>query len=809
MTFTQVLVDGWATFLAHVEKPAWLVAIPILIFLLFLILRHDFVKLAEDRATKWMRRRQQIAILLFRSLAIIALVLAIASPFMERQRTVSGDPFLKILADNSQSMNLYPSNTADNLKARLEQAINVEMHSIASGTSSPLGDSILNTVREGDNVVLVTDGQATSGASLGDVALFAVTHNITFNAITLVTNDDDGWIKIDGPDKTVANVDNTFTVTVAWASKAKKPISASLLIDGKLKQEFTEPGVYTITEKFSEGFHRLEARITETDKVPENNIYYKTIKVVQKPKIALWSQVTNSPIENLLRQVYDVTTTSTLPLDLEPYYAVVTNDLYGSSISDDDVTRLGDYLQDGNGLVAVGGQGSYDKGAYKSSFFETLLPVVVGTPGKEAGDVNIVVLIDASLSVSSDEGGGIFSSKQLALDIIRQMSPNVKLGITAFRNIAFTVSPMGYKSDLIGLENKLAAIYGSGSSKMHLGIAQSIDLLKGTHGSKNIIIISDGMLFPNDQQAAKDAVLMARKNGIKVYTVGVAVGDATFVADRVDEDVMKSLAALSGGVYFKASDRSRFTLLFGDVKKPEAEKAQEWGVNVLDSNHFITDGIETNATIFGFNAVAPKTTGRTLVVTSTGEPILTTWRLGLGRVAAYSTDDGSAWAGEMLSSANSKLLIRSMNWVNGDPDRKRSNFVDIKDTRVNEPTELTIKAATQPTAQGIGFFKIRPDTYQADITPKETGFHEILGATYAANYPAESGPLGMSKELEQLVRGTGGQFYAADAADQLVQFAQSHAVKEMKVKDYFRWHLAVIAAILFLIEVFLRRMMRR
>ncbi|MBI4150600.1 VWA domain-containing protein, partial [Candidatus Woesearchaeota archaeon] len=536
-----------------------------------------------------------------------------------------------------------------------------------------------------------------------------------------------------------------------------------------------------------------------------------TIKVVPKPKVALWTAASNSPIEQLLRQVYDVTSTSSLPLDLEPYYAVVTNDVISTAMTDDDITRLSDYVQDGNGLVAVGGQASYDKGGYQHSYFETLLPVVVGTPGKEEGDVNIVLLLDASMSVSSDEGGGIKSSRNLALSVLDQMSPEVKVGITAFRNIAYDVVPISYKYELVGVEDKLAAMYGAGSSKMHLGILRSIDMLKNTHGSKNIIVISDGILFPNDQQAARDAALLARKSGIKIYTVGVAVGNAAFVAERTDEDLMKGLAALSGGIYFRADATSKFNLLFGDVKKPEKEPQAEpqWAVSVLDSSHFITEGLETNATIYGFNAVAPKTTGRTLVVTSSGEPIITTWNLGLGRVAAYSTDDGSSWAGQLLSSGNSKLLIRMMNWVNGDPDRKRSDFVDVKDTRINEATELTIKAAKQPTASGLAFYKIRPETYQAEVVPKETGFHSILGATYAANYPAEYGPLGVSKELELLVGQTGGKFFASSEADQMVEFAKSHVVKDVRAKDYFRWHLAVIAASLFLVEIFLRRMMRR
>ncbi|HSU73167.1 MAG TPA: VWA domain-containing protein [Candidatus Binatia bacterium] len=799
----------FAVFYQHLEHPRLLLLVPILILLTFWLLRRDFVRLAEDPSMRRMRRRQQWMMLLTRTLIITALVLALASPYVERQKNVNTDPYLKILYDSSQSMSVYPEKLADNLKAQLEGAIDVELHNIAAGATSAIGDGILNAIKDGDNVVLVTDGQANTGSSLGDVALFAANHNITFNAVTLHPQQDDAWVLVNGPDKTVANVDNTFQVNTGWASGEHNGITLTVTVDGTQVLD-TNDGeqTHTFSRSFNEGYHRIEARIGD-DANNANNIYYKTVKVVPKPKVLLWSTVPSAPLEQLLNQIYDITRSADLPAELEPYYSVVTNDLMNSEISDDDVARLGEYIEDGNGLFVAGGTGSYDKGGYQNSYFESLLPVVVGTPGKEAGDVNVVVLIDASLSSSSEEGGGISISKKLATDILHQMSPNVKVGITAFRNKGFVVAPMGYKADQAGIEDKIAQIYGYASSKMHLGIETSIDLLKGTTGSKNLIIISDGLLFPNDQAAARDAVLLARKSGIKVYTVSAAVGSDDFIANRVDEDMLKGLAQIGGGIYFKARDTSKFNLLFGDVKKPEGPAQTEWSVTILDENHFITENLNVSATIYGFNAVAPKTTGRMLAVTSTGEPLLTVWHLGLGRVVSYSTDDGTSWAAQMLAAGNSRLLVRALNWANGDPDRKRNDLVDIKDTHVNEPAELTITSDKQPVAEGLAFFKVRPNTYQADVTPKEAGFQTILGATYAANYPAELAPLGPSRELQLLVGQTGGTYFDQNDVQGMVKFAKSHATKVVTGKDYYRWELAVLAALTFLIEILLRRLMRR
>ncbi len=37
-----------------------------------------------------------------------------------------------------------------------------------------------------------------------------------------------------------------------------------------------------------------------------------------------------------------------------------------------------------------------------------------------------------------------------------------------------------------------------------------------------------------------------------------------------------------------------------------------------------------------------------------------------------------------------------MNWAIGDPERKSMAFVEAKDTRLNEPAEITVKSNTPP-----------------------------------------------------------------------------------------------------------------
>ncbi|MEM4247495.1 MAG: hypothetical protein QXF14_04195, partial [Candidatus Woesearchaeota archaeon] len=210
-----------------------------------------------------------------------------------------------------------------------------------------------------------------------------------------------------------------------------------------------------------------------------------------------------------------------------------------------------------------------------------------------------------------------------------------------------------------------------------------------------------------------------------------------------------------------------------------------------------------------FNQVVPKTTARLLLTTTTGEPILAVWRVGLGRVAAWSTDDGTEWAGDVLNKINSRIYARMFNWAIGDPDRKAQSFIDAKDTIVNEPTEITVKSETPPEAKGATFYKIDDELYSAAMTPTTVGFHEVSGAVFAANYAREYGGLGFNDELNKIVLSTGGKVFAPDDIDGIVAHTKARARRIVNTKDRLGWPFVLAAVAIFLIEIFIRRLVRR
>lgn len=771
-----------------------LLVIPITIIFFFLI-RRDFVKLKEEPEVARQKKKVRRIMYLTRPLIALLLLLALAKPYYEHEKIVEGDPFVKILVDNSTSMALFEP-VADKLAKELERHLPVEVESIGSNEISDIGDGLLQRITPQESILLISDGNPTTGVQLGDVALVAARINTTVNSIQLNPIHKDTRINIIGPSKALEGVENTFTVLVDQVG-TQEPKHVTITFNNELVfDEVTNKQAIEFTKKLGTGTHKITAKVESEDFFPQNNIFYKTIRVVPKPTIAFVSS-SESPMQTLLKEIYSVVSSTTLPDNLKEVYAVIMNDIPADQ-ADTYTDKLNEYVSDGNGLLVVGGKNSFDFGGYRDSLFETILPSFVSSPGKKEGGIAVVLLIDISGSTGLSYGDGsvLDVQKALAITAYQALKLDNVLAVVAFNTESYTVSEPSFVYEKPNLEDTIARLQLGGGTLIHTGIQRALRILAPLSGSKNIILISDGKT--QAQGTAITATRAAAQQGVKIYTVGVG--------ENTNEEMMTQIADITNGIYFRADDSSRLRILFG---KPDERESNKLGLVVLNKNHFITENLELKGLVYGFNAVVPKTTARLLVTTTTGEPLVTVWRLGLGRVAALSTDDGTNWAGELLNKENSKILTRMTNWAIGDPNRKSKEFVDVSDTRVQERTEVIIKSSQQPNAPGATFYKTDEDVYTASITPTQTGFYEIAGTFFGVNYPAEYAALGENPELKAITASTGGKIFKPEDIEGIIQHTKSRARRAVITKDIFSWPFILGAILLLLTEIFIRRIIRR
>ncbi|MBI4155572.1 VWA domain-containing protein [Candidatus Woesearchaeota archaeon] len=767
-----------------------LLIIPFLILLTLIIISKNFLKYHRSSFTL------KLLVFILRSLTFTLILIAIASPFTQKEKVVEGEPTLKILVDNTSSFELFDATIADTLKDKLKDQIDVELIRIGSKDISNLGDSILNNVKSDESVLLISDGSNNQGADLDDVALFASRSNITINTIKLEPIKDDVGVEITGPSKTTADVDNRFLIKLNKVGKKligslKVSVDGNIILETDLSKE-----TYDIVNKFNQGYHEIKAEIFIEDHFKQNNVFYKTVKVVPKPKIAFLS-FDESPLKTLLKDLYEIEDINDF-IDLDKYTALIVNDVSFSQLNN--IDKLSNFVSSGNGLVVVGGKHSFDYGEYKDSIFENILPVFVARGGKKEGDVNIVILLDISGSTSAYVGEfqTLDVNKALALEAINDLKFDNKLGIIAFNAAGYVVEDISYIHEKKeNLEDKITRLVYGGGTRIDHGIEKALDMLKKTKGSKNIILISDGKTkdIPASYETAQEAV----RQGVVIYTVGV--GPVT------NEEVMTTIADITSGIYFKITERDKLKLLFGENNPTKDQN--KFSVVILNTNHFITQDLAPEASVYGFNQVVPKSTAQLLVTTDLGDPLLTVWRYGLGRVAALSTDDGRLYAGQLLNEKNSKLLTRTLNYAIGDPERKNEKFIDISDSRVNEETIILVRSPEQPVSKDVAFYKTDKNEYTGSKRIDKTGFHSILTATFAVNYESEYANLGYNPQLDAAVKTTNGEFFNAKDIPGIIKAIKSQSKRVENRKVYFRWPFLVLALLLFLLDILVRRIFER
>jgi len=119
-----------------------------------------------------------------------------------------------------------------------------------------------------------------------------------------------------------------------------------------------------------------------------------------------------------------------------------------------------------------------------------------------------------------------------------------------------------------------------------MGIANSINRLRHSKAkSKVIILLTDGV-----NNAGKidplTAAKMAKSFNIKIYTIGIGkegtapypVDDPIFgrhyvrIKTEIDENLLKEIARISGGLYFRATDAYALNQIYAQIDKMEKTK---------------------------------------------------------------------------------------------------------------------------------------------------------------------------------------------------------------------------------------------
>ncbi|MBM3309196.1 MAG: VWA domain-containing protein [Candidatus Altiarchaeales archaeon] len=794
---TSPIVDAINTILRiKLQNPWVMAALPLALILLLMYTRKGGIN------------KRNILFFLSRAILITLLITALASPILRQSKTeVKETPTVRILLDETPSMGIYGNKTgalASRLRAEIISAVNnateasekITVEVFSTGEKTMLGEELYKTIStaEGDSVIiLLSDGNSNQGKNPVDVARQLGKSNTTIYTIAPATGERDILVRnIKGESKVTTPLDYQAEIEIEAPADEKDPVKYKLTAyaDGR---EITSYQVTQNTPRKSTpltfslngiGVHKITAEVTaeENNYFTVNDKMLKTVEVVEKPEILLVTNKTNSPLKTILGELYNLDLSDRIPNNFRDYDILYLDDVNANAISKNTIENLKEYILNGNGLAVVGGKNSFDYGNYNNSYFETLLPVLsMEKPPERRKQIAVVILIDISGSTEygmSDEYKKITKidfEKALAIKILRNLDLNDSVAVVAFNTLPYVIAPLDKLGERrVDIEDTIAKLQFGGGTEMLNALETAENMLKYHAVNKYVIVLSDGVIRTKTMPTAREKARLMSSENIKVYTVGVGFD--------TDEVFMQSLAEAGNGIYFKPEAYQRINIEFG--RGLEEETPGMYAVDVRDEHHFITRNINLSAQVGGYNKVYEKTASQLLLTTKGGNPILAVWNFGLGRVAALTTDDGTAWAGRMYEKKNNKLISAMTNWVIGDLEKNKKTRIKTSDTRLGETTAIKIESKTRP---GLSITKDNVKTegelkstglevYSAQFKPNETGFYLLAAMSneggdnsgISVNYPTEYAKTGPDLQvLSSIAREANGRMYETTEMEQL------------------------------------------
>ncbi len=217
----------------------------------------------------------------------------------------------------------------------------------------------------------------------------------------------------------------------------------------------------------------------------------------------------------------------------------------------------------------------------------------------EGIDIVLAMDISSSMLAMDLKPNRLEAAKKVAIDFINER-PNDRIGAIIFAGEAFTQCPLTTDHKVL---NRLISQMKSGiledGTAIGDGLATAINRLKDSKAvSKVVILLTDG----ENNQGSVDphsAAEIAKMYNIRVYTIGVGtrgkapypmqtyLGTQTVSVDvNIDEDLLKDIASVTGGKYFRATNNKSLKSIYDEINTLEKSKIDVTKIENRDEAYF-------------------------------------------------------------------------------------------------------------------------------------------------------------------------------------------------------------------------------
>jgi Ca-activated chloride channel homolog len=445
--------------------------------------------------------------------------------------------------------------------------------------------------------------------------------------------------------------------------------------------------------ELSPGFHSLAVRVSGDaglDQFSENNTAPLAMIVRSAPRVLLVAPSGSDPSRlsgALTGRGADVTNVSPehIPVQmsaLSAYDAFILDNVPASALQVEQIAGLQEATRTlGKGLIVIGGTSSFGPGQYANTRLEEMLPVTIKvTDGRERQRVALLLVVDHSGSMSYDplqETSKIEMAKEAMRLAGDALSDGDTIGILSFSDSQDWVYPLTQIAGDVTRQEINAAVSGikaNGGTEIYPALQVGLDAIRNVDADvRHVVLLSDGKSKSGTQDAFVKLVSEAGADRTSVSTI--AIGNDS------DTPLLEAIAQAGGGRY-------HFTNRAEEIPQITLEEARSAGAQSVIRGAFQPVQTLPSPIMTGFDpALLPPLDGydfteirpgaQVVLVSHRNDPVLAKWQYGLGRVVAWTPDDGADLASQWSAWEKADQFWAAMlRWTLPDPEN-RSVSTDV------------------------------------------------------------------------------------------------------------------------------------
>ncbi len=504
-------------------------------------------------------------------------------------------------------------------------------------------------------VVLLSDGNETSGNAL-EGAKRGARHGFKVFTVPYQIEQKDEALLEDLIVPSEVKKGQSFAVSAVAHSTKETPATFTLYRDGFRVQEKKidlKPGPNTLTfqeSKANEGLTKYELRMkAEKDFFADNNVSAGIVHVAGEPKVLLL-EGSEKEARYLARALeaehikVEVREGKGMPGSLDEmaaFDAIILSDVPATDLTVRQMNFLRTYVEDlGGGFLMIGGEQSFGLGGFYRTSIEDALPVRMRSEKKkDTPSLALMLVIDKSGSMS---GQKVDVAKEAAIAAVELLSERDLVGVIAFDGDPYTVVDLQSAANKMGIVQNIEHIEAGGGTSMYPPLEQAQQALAHiTATFKHVIVLTDGVSQPGDFQG-----IVGQMANEQMTLSAVAVGE------DCDFELLQNMARWGKGRYYATTDPSDIPQIFTKETMTAAKSSlveEPFLPKVLKEDQVVRSIDWQNAPfLFGYVITTAKPTAQVPLISERGDPLLASWRFGLGKSAAFTSDAKSRWAADWL-----------------------------------------------------------------------------------------------------------------------------------------------------------------